>query len=778
MLISYKWLQRFFDPSTSSGQVLPSPEEVAGKLTFGAFEIESVEKRGSDTIFDVSVLPDRACYALSHRGIAREVATLCGLTMKDPFREPYPDLTPRTDKISVTVEDGDRARYYAAALIKGVSVGPSPAWLKAHLEAVDQQSINNIVDATNFVMLHLGTPLHAFDADTLSGAISVRAAKDGEKITVLSGEEKTLTSEMTVIADGEKDIPIAIAGAKGGTHAEITDGTKNIILEAAKFDPTRTRKTAQALNLKTESSKCFENKVPVEAPAYGMRAVVELILEIAGGELAGYAATDLIYKHPYKLGVSTEEISSLLGSSKPLGEKEIESTLGKLGFTFENIENPVERAIAIAREHIGKPYEYAASITLRAPHAFDCSSFVAYAYVEAGIPIPRTSVDQYIWGEPIEEKDLKSGDLVFSNSNQGKIWLESDEYLPGKKVPEGIDHVGLCAGAGRVIHATRYAKGVVEEEIEKSKSFAGVIVGYRRIVKSIPRLSVLVPFERLDLRIPEDLVEEIARVRGYESLAASPLPKTSSAPEINSQYYLMEKIRGVLHTLDFTEIYTYSLQKTGDVKLANALTSDKAFLRKNLGDAMEQKLTLNIYNSPLIGSPETIKLFEIGQVFTKQGEQTHLCLGMSGGDPDKGKKINAALKNIFGATFPDLGGSINEFDVTSLLQSSNDAYPVLPLVDSSIQYKPPSPYPFILRDIALWVSEGVEAGEVKAIIQKEGGDLLVRIDQFDEFSKDGRMSHAFHLVFQSHEKTLSDDEVNKVMEGVQNALKNKGWEVR
>ena len=258
MIVSYKWLQRYFDT------VLPVPEELAEKLTFGAFEIEGIEKKGDDTMIDVKVLPDRACYALSHRGIAKEISTLFGLEMRDPLRASYPELMPKTKEISINNEDDKCTPYYAAALIKGVKIAPSPVWLKEHLESVGQKSINNIVDATNFVMLDIGTPLHAFDSDKFSGQIGVRAAKDGEKIILLGGQEKTLTKEMTVITDMKADKPIAIAGVKGGMHAELTSATTNVVLEAAKFDPTRTRKTAAALSLKTDASKRFENNIAIE----------------------------------------------------------------------------------------------------------------------------------------------------------------------------------------------------------------------------------------------------------------------------------------------------------------------------------------------------------------------------------------------------------------------------------------------------------------------------------------------------------------------------------
>ena len=186
MKISYNWLHTFFDSS------LPAPEEVGEKLTFGAFEIEEITPVGNDTLLDIKVLPDRAPDAFSHRGIAHEVSMLCGIPIKnDPLKKQVPELTPIAENLTVRIEDTDRASYYGAAYMKGVKVGPSPLWLVERLATIGQRSINNVVDATNYVMFELGSPLHAFDVNKLTNKsglnIVVRAAKNGEKVIALGG---------------------------------------------------------------------------------------------------------------------------------------------------------------------------------------------------------------------------------------------------------------------------------------------------------------------------------------------------------------------------------------------------------------------------------------------------------------------------------------------------------------------------------------------------------------------------------------------------------------
>lgn len=781
MLVSYKWLQRFFD------KPLPAPDVIADKLTFGAFEIESVEKRGDDMAIDVKVLPDRACYALSHRGVAREVATLCELAMKDPLRRTAPVLEPRTDRINVTIYGNEnRCSFYAAALLKGVKVGPSPAWLKEHLETIGQKSINNIVDATNFVMFDLGTPLHAFDADKLSGAIGVRAAEDGETIALLGGQEKTLTKEVTVITDAKADVPIAIAGVKGGARAELSLGTTNIIIEAAKFDPVRTRKTATALGLKTDASKRFENSIAVELPAYGMRVAVDLILEIAGGELAGFAATELPHKLPYTLGVSSDEVNRLLGTA--LSDGDVSSIVGRLGFDFERVENPAARVVEVARAQIGKPYTFGASVLREAPRTFDCSGLALYSHLMAGVFMPRVSIDQYLWGDPIEKDGLEAGDLIFFNTAQdgAEVRTEAVEYMKGKKVPAGISHVAIYAGSGMCVHAREKSGMVLEEKLDDVTARA-VVIGYRRVVTKTPRFAITVPFERLDLRIPQDLIEEIGRVYGYENITAKELPPTIAPPEPNVRWATAERVRKALSELGFTEVYTYTLRSDGEVKLANALASDKSAVRGALAPGVGEALDKNEYNAPLLGL-DTVKIFEIGNIFTTEGEKFHACIGVRPlAMKNRAERAIAMLLEAKTAIENELGAPLGarsgeetlEFDLGTITRMNDIVSRSLPRIAGGLQYKPLSVYPFVLRDISLWVPDTDEArGTVLRMLGESDAGLLQHVILFDQYKKDGRNSLAFHLVFQSHEKTLSDAEVNAIMDTIQSSIKNQGWEVR
>src|SRR3990167_738045 len=289
MKISKQWLDTFFNAPLLEASIL------ADALTFHAFEIDGVEKVGNDDVLDVKVTPNRGHDALSHRGIAKELSAILKLPLaNDPFAV-RPLLAPVTTDVSVELSS-KLCKRYIAGYIKGVKVGPSPEWLKTRLEAVGQRSINNVVDATNFVMFNIGQPLHAFDAGKLGSLkIGVRAAKDGEVMVALDKKEYTLGRSTLVITAA--DAPVGIAGVKGGMPAAINETTKDIVIESANFDGVSVRKTAQALRLRTDASARFEQVLSPEIAAHGMQAVAALIQELAGGELAGFAD---VYSEPQK----------------------------------------------------------------------------------------------------------------------------------------------------------------------------------------------------------------------------------------------------------------------------------------------------------------------------------------------------------------------------------------------------------------------------------------------------------------------------------------------
>jgi len=313
-----------------------------------------VEKKGDDTILDIKVLPDRACYALSHRGVAYEVSAITGLKKK-AVEYPMPSVK-NTRELLVRVEATDLCPRYMARVVENVTPKEMP-WVAEHLSAVGQRSINPIVDGANLVMLDRGQPLHAFDADKVEGGIVVRMAKKGEKITTLDGREVVLDESVLVIAD-EKD-PLAIAGIKGGKKAEVTTSTRNLILESASFDASYIRKTAERLGIKTDASKRFENGFSSALAGKGMEDfsayLFEMDKESVFGETIDWYPEKLQVR---KLQVRKEEINTKLGIE--IAEKEIEDIFSRLKFSFEKEEGgwlitpPVFRADLLIPEDIAE----------------------------------------------------------------------------------------------------------------------------------------------------------------------------------------------------------------------------------------------------------------------------------------------------------------------------------------------------------------------------------------------------------------------------------------
>jgi len=279
----------------------------------------------SDVVFDVEITPNRSDL-LSHFGLAREIAAL---THKK-LRASEPPRTSATRAASVKITALRECPFYSARKIDNVTVGPSPDWLRAKIEAVGIRAINNIVDITNFVMLELGQPLHAFDADNLRGGINVRLARDGEKFLALDGKNYSLGKDNLMIADEVR--AVAIAGVMGGEDTGVTDTTRNVLLESAYFLPASVRRTARTLNLPSDSSYRFERGVDPEMILCASSRAAELIREIAGGNPAKeVAAAGKIPATPPAVSLHYKKCDQVLGLT--INPKSVDEILERFGLS-------------------------------------------------------------------------------------------------------------------------------------------------------------------------------------------------------------------------------------------------------------------------------------------------------------------------------------------------------------------------------------------------------------------------------------------------------------
>lgn len=296
-----------------------------------------------DTQLDVDVLPNRPDL-LSHLGMARELAALTGVARRSlseviaaetgaALAPVPPALSGPAGGLRVEVRDAAGCPRYMAVVIRGVRVGPSPAWLQQRLEAVGARSISNVVDATNYMLHASGQPMHAFDLARLSGgSILVREATAGERLVTLDGVERTLDAGMTVIADAER--AVAIAGVMGGRDSEVTEGTTDLVLEVACFDPRRTRRTRKALNLQTDAAHRFERGVDGHALPEALMAAAQLIVAVAGGQVDG-APVDVGGPPPALPAVALDVARAAMLLGDALDTATVSGLLSSIGCTVE-----------------------------------------------------------------------------------------------------------------------------------------------------------------------------------------------------------------------------------------------------------------------------------------------------------------------------------------------------------------------------------------------------------------------------------------------------------
>lgn len=711
MKYSYQWLKEYVPK-------LPNVTTLVDRLGMHAFEVESVEKKGSDYILDIKLL-NRTSDVGGHIGMAHEIAAVLNTESKAhsqqlmdfvKFKHKHPDQlirellrgnkksTVALRALSVSVQDADACPRYIAYQINHISVGDSPTWLKKHLGQLNINTINLLVDLANFVMLKIGQPMHIFDADKIDGKeIFVRHAKKGERMVTLDGVHCTLDPSMLVIAD--RAGVLAIAGVKGGDRAAVTSSTKNIIIEAANFNGSSVRRTSRMLKISTDASQRFAQGLDPNLAEYGMGLVVRWILEYGSknAEPRGFVDAYPHPRYPRKIVLRPEKIEKVLGMT--VTTKALLDVLRRLEF---------------------------------------------------------------------------------------KIKINADGFI------------------------------------------------------------VEVPTMRTDLSIEEDLIEEVGRIIGYEKINSKAFTETFPTPEHNINVLWQEKIKNILSTAGFAEIDSYEFIGYDDREyfgetdkkcweLENPIRPEFAFLRRSLAPTLTKQIA-NYFESN-----DRLQFFEIGKVFlpertqparnVRKLEPAHAQVDMLGGvlwSPAKATEKNAenfyTAKGALTALFESSGiGDVwfDDVDVngypylhpfrSAIIRSGDrvlgyvgalhpqvahaygikkgetilfeiDVAVFIELAEEEIEYREPSKYPSVVRDISLVVPHNTRVVDVEDIIENTGGKLLRETDLFDLYEGENidadKRSMAFHLVFQSDERTLHDDDIRKVMKKIVDACESKDWEVR
>lgn len=690
MKFSYNWLK----------ELVPfkeSPKQLAEFLTMRAFEIESMEKKGSDLTLDIKLPSNRVADASGHIGVAREIAALKNLKVKEPAKKPKENSQKNIkDFLKVKIENPDDCLRYTSRILTDIHVGPSPKWLRERLETCGLQSINNIVDATNYVMFETGQPLHAFDLEKLSGkagkvkTIVVRRAKKDEQIETLDKKTYVLTPDVLLISDG--DNPLAIAGIKGGNASGITEHTRTIIIESANFAPGRIRIASQLLHLKTDASYRFEHGMDPNLTEAALDRVAEIIswADVAGGKIL-QGTVDV---YPQKIGAQ-KILLSISDANRLLGTE--------LGL-----------------------------------------SFYQKAFARIGCTVKAKNRDE---------------------------------------------------------------------------------------------LFVTPPTIRRDLAIPEDLIEEAGRIFGYENIT-SELPQFATVPaDRNEEQYWENRVRDCAISSGFTESMLYAFTDERELaqffidpavapELENPLNSDTKYLVPRLLIKYASSAIENLRNF------DTVRIFGTGKSFLRAAkgveERKDLILAYANRSA-KGETEFYELKGVLAGIFEQLGiddvwyddmlttdehrhtaklfhpyraalikigdetiGMMGEIHPAILDNMKSRGRVVAAEINfdllgkyaqDEVEFRPIGKYPAVIRDIAVVVLEGIKAETIQNVIENTAGALLIDTDLFDYF-QDEEMRRAniknlaFHLIFQSPDRTLTDKEIEKLVGKIAAALEAQEWEMR
>jgi phenylalanyl-tRNA synthetase beta chain len=330
MKLDPNWLREFIDLKVDDRQL-------ADDLTLAGIAVESVRQQDGQTIFEMEITTNRPD-AMNHYGVARECSAIYDLALK-PIKPKLPEARPASQKFPIEIRDEKGCGRFSARVVRNIKIGPSSAWILDRLKIEDHKGISNAVDASNYTLMEIGQPTHAYDLDKLEGGkIIVRRARAGEVLTTLDGVERKLVADDLIIADAVK--PVGLAGIMGGLDSAISNSTRNILIESAWFDPATVRKSARYHGMHTDASHIFERGADWGATLLACDRVAELILPTAGGELEG-DKVDAIARHVVRHAIYLRgsEIKRILGQDIP--ESVVLRILRRLGFTPA----PVDREI-------------------------------------------------------------------------------------------------------------------------------------------------------------------------------------------------------------------------------------------------------------------------------------------------------------------------------------------------------------------------------------------------------------------------------------------------
>jgi len=677
MKYSYNWLKEL-------SKTKLSPEKMAENITMHSFEVEELGKvpEANDIFLEIKVLPNRAHDALAHANMAREIAAAEGKKLILDFDKLNLQRAAKSKKLKLEIRDKHLCPRYIGAVMENVEIKDSPDWIKNRLIACGLRPINNVVDVTNYVMLEIGQPLHAFDLLKVKDAkIIVRRAKEGEEIILLDGETRKLTSEDLVIADSEK--ALALAGVKGGKEAEISKNTKAIILESANFNATAIRKTRMRQNLKTDASDRFEKDIDPNLAEKAMARVIELVKETAGGKLEGVADEYPKKIKPWKIKLNLDSVDSLLGEKIP--KAKVISILESLGL---KVSKSLECIIPTGRidlktqedliEDVGRIYGYT-RIRPQAPH------------IKLAPPVAN------------------------------------EKRLFERRVKEILAGIGF----DEVYNYSFYSQRDAE-------------------------LAQVGAIKHLELQNPMNPDQALMRV----SLIPGILKNVRENLKNFGEVYIFES--GKVHWPNSGVLPEEKRMLTGAVILENDRKAESFFQTKGLVNVLLERLRLDdwYYDQFEVSAKNTMStLWHNGRTAELKTEEGNIEFGIVG-------EINPIVLADF-----DIHKRVAMFEI--------DLDKLQKISETEREYQAISKFPVVSRDISMLAENIVRVSDILKNVQTAGGDLVLDVDLFDIFEKDGKNSFAFHIVFGAPDRTLEHQEVDQLMQKIISSLeKELGLEVR
>ncbi len=701
MKLSPQWLREFVD-------IKVDDRHLAEDITLAGVAVESVREQDGQAIFEMDITTNRPD-AMNHYGVARECSALYDIALK-PIKPKLPQARPAPKPFPIAIEDEKGCGRYTARVIRNVRIAPSPAGILERLKIEEHNGVNNVVDASNYTLMEMGHPTHAFDLDKLEGGkIIVRRARPGEILKTLDGVERKLHPEDLIIADAVK--PVGLAGIMGGLDSAISTSTRNILIESAWFDPATVRKSARYHGMHTDASHIFERGADWGAAPVACDRVAELVLQSAGGELEG-EPVDAVARHVvrHSIYLRQREIKRLLGQDIP--ESVVVRILRRLGF-----------------------------------------------------------------------------------------------------VPSSID-----PGVLKKIHLLNVAREG----------------GPSAVAEDEPSWGVELPTWRLDIEREIDLIEEIARVYGYNKFANT-LPSFSGGVIELPHAGKEAKVRSALLALGYNEALSPTFTASSDaqafssvvaVPLANPMSEEQSIMRTSLLPSMLAMLGWNLNRGT-----NDVRLFEMGNVFSAYAEeqtqeQKTICLGATGNavgptvhgparafsffdlkgdvaallsgfedhnlyfDPHTseyyhpGRSARAVIEGQtiaqFGQLHPDVAAARKLKQEVYVAEIHLDRLFQLPL--RVPRYQPLSRFPAVDRDFSFLFSDSVSFEQIHSAVR------VLNIAELQSFQPaeifrggsvpPGKYSVLLRAQFQSAERTLRDDEVSQWSGQIVRALESLGGVIR